>query len=65
MIKHYERSVDETKMNLLVGFRLCNHWKILATVPLQALPVLLDAEVNLVLLAVGVANMAQPKGVIS
>ena len=47
--KYYECSVDETKANLPLTLRRCNHWKNLATLPLQELPfLLLDAEVHIV-----------------
>ena len=52
MIKYYERSVNQMKMNLPVGLRCCNRWKNLTTVPLQALPFLSDTKVYPVLQAV-------------
>ena len=36
--KDYEWSVNQTKVNLPLGFRHCNCWTNHATVPLQALP---------------------------
>ena len=56
-----ELGVDQTKVNLQVGLRCCNHWKNLAAIPLQAFPlILLDAEVYYILQAV----VAQPEGVV-
>ena len=43
----------------------CNGWENLATVSLQALPFLLDAEVHHVLQAVAKANVAEPEGLVS
>ena len=56
--------MDDTEANLPVGLRRCNHWKNLTTVSLQALPFLVDSEVYPVLQEVGVANVAQPEGVV-
>ena len=63
MTKHYEWRMHETQVNLPLALRHCNHWKNLFTVPLQALPFLLDAEVYPVLQAVDMANVVQPEGV--
>ena len=38
-----ELGMDETEANLPVGLRCYNHWKNLATIPLQALPLILKA----------------------
>ena len=47
----YEHSVNQTNVNLPVGLGHCNHWKKLATVPLQTLPFLSDTKVYPVLQA--------------
>ena len=55
--------MDKTELNTLVGLSYCSCWKNLTTVHFQELT-FLDIEVYPMLQSVGMANGAEPEGVV-